>query len=86
MKAAAIIVNFFFPGVGTLILGRIGTGVTQLILYILGIMLTITAIGSIIGVPLMIGVWIWGLVSAASAPSAPVVVNVVGQSPQPPQS
>ena len=67
MKAVAIIVNIFFPGVGTLIIGKIGTGVTQIILTIIAAIMVATGFLSIIGIPLAIGVWIWALVSAASS-------------------
>ena len=67
MKAVAIIINIFFPGVGTLIIGKIGQGITQIILTIIAAIMAATGFLSIIGIPLAIGVWIWALVSAASS-------------------
>ena len=63
MNVLAILANVVFPGVGTLIVGKTGSGIIQLILYSVGLLLTFTFIGAIVGVPLCIGVWIWGLVS-----------------------
>lgn len=63
MNVLALFANLIFPGVGTLIVGKVGSGVIQLILFIIGLILTFTFIGAILGVPLCIGVWIWGLVS-----------------------
>lgn len=71
MKAAAIIVNFFFPGIGSLIIGKTGAGVTQLILYVVGVFFTFTIIGAIIGIPMVLAAWIWGLVTAATYEEAP---------------
>jgi TM2 domain-containing membrane protein YozV len=45
VKTAAIVLNFFLPGVGSLVIGKVGQGVTQLILYCLGVLFTFTLIG-----------------------------------------
>ncbi len=37
MKAVAIIVNIFFPGIGTFFVGKIGQAIAQLILYFIGL-------------------------------------------------
>ena len=76
MKALGIIVNIFFPGIGTLIVGKIGQGVAQILLYLLGVMFCFSFFGLIIGVPLCIAVWIWALASAANAPSEPIQVII----------
>lgn len=78
MKALGIIVNIFFPGIGTMIVGKIGQGVAQLLLYFLGVLIVFFSFGLLffIGVPLCIGVWIWALASAASAPVQPIQVVV----------
>lgn len=67
MKVIGIIVNIFFPGVGTLIVGKIGEGIAQIILTIVGVILTFTVVFSIIGIPLCTAMWVWSLVSAATA-------------------
>lgn len=77
MKAAGIIVNFFFPGIGSFIVGKAGQGTAQLLLYILGVLLTFTGILAIFGIPLCVAVWIWGLVTAANSPSEPVKITLV---------
>ena len=66
-KGIAIICNVFFPGIGTLVLGKIGEGITQIVLYVIAIVLTITVVLSFIGIPLMVGVWIWGIVTAVTS-------------------
>ena len=66
MKVAGIIVNVFFPGIGSMIIGKAGAGIMQLLMYIIGLVLVFTLIGAIIGYPLMIAAWIWGVVTAAT--------------------
>jgi TM2 domain-containing membrane protein YozV len=53
-----VLVSFFIPGVGSMINGSVGLGVAILISYIVSWLLTIV----LIGIPLVIGVWIWGMV------------------------
>lgn len=65
-NTGGLILNFFFPGLGTLIVGRQKEGVAQLILYAIGCLLTMTIILAIIGIPLMMGAWIWSLVCLAT--------------------
>ena len=74
MKAIAIIINFFFPGVGTMIVGKIGTGVVQLLLAIIGYFLTVTGVLSIFGIPMIIAAVIWSMVSAAKSDTADTIV------------
>ncbi len=71
MRAVAIIVNVFLPGVGTLIVGKVFVGIVQILLYALAHLLIWTAILAIVGIPLAFIVWIWALVSAATAPLPP---------------
>jgi TM2 domain-containing membrane protein YozV len=58
--AVSLIVSFFIPGVGSMINGDVGTGIAILVLYIIGWVLAI----GLIGIPLAIGAWIWGMVDA----------------------
>ena len=67
MKALAIILNVFIPGVGTLVVGKIGEGITQLLLWLLGVILIVTVLLSFIGVPLCIAMLVWSIVSAATS-------------------
>lgn len=85
MKAAGILLNFFFPGVGSLVIGQSSQGITQLILYVMGLFLTLTLFGAIIGIPMMLAAWIWGLVSAASYNETPSQVHVIHSGYAPPQ-
>src|SRR2546429_649448 len=50
-----LLVSFFLPGVGSMINGNGGIGALILILYIVGWGLSFV----LIGIPLVIGVWIW---------------------------
>ncbi len=67
MKVIGIIVNIFFPGIGTLIVGKVGQGIAQILLFVFGVILNFTVILSIIGIPLCFGIWVWGIVSAATS-------------------
>jgi TM2 domain-containing membrane protein YozV len=67
MKGLAIILNVFIPGVGSFVVGKPGQGIAQILLYALGIVLCFTVIGVIVGAPLCFGIWIWGIVTAASS-------------------
>ncbi len=67
MKGMAIFLNVCFPGVGSFVINKPGQGVAQIVLYVIGIILCFTFVGAVVGIPLCIGVWIWGLVTAASA-------------------
>lgn len=87
MKTVGIILNFFLPGVGTIVIGKAGQGVTQLCLYGLGILCTATLIGAIIGIPLLLAAWIWGMVTVVSSDPQPLQVTVIHQQaamPNPP--
>jgi TM2 domain-containing membrane protein YozV len=67
VKVIGIIVNIFFPGIGTLIVGKVGQGIAQILLFVFGVILNFTVILSIIGIPLCFGIWVWGIVSAATS-------------------
>lgn len=61
LAIVGLIVNmFFWAGLGTLIGGDIKTGIIQMILFAIAIPLSFI----LIGIPLLIGVWIWALVSS----------------------
>lgn len=63
MGIAALLLNIFiWPGLGTIVAGaRIGW--VQGFLMLGGVILTITIIGAIVGIPMIIGAWIWAIVS-----------------------
>lgn len=78
MKIIAILINIFLlPGVGTLIVGKTGQGIAQILLFILAIILIFTVLGALIGIPLAIGIWIWGIVSVATANPQPMQVEII---------
>lgn len=57
---AAFILNVLIPGLGSLIGRRTKEGAAQVILFAVGIPLVFIYF---MGVPLIIGAWIWGLVT-----------------------
>ncbi|MBW4641847.1 MAG: hypothetical protein KME23_02285 [Goleter apudmare HA4340-LM2] len=71
MNVLGIIVNIFLPGIGTLIVGKIPQGIIQIILIVIAIILNLTVIFAILGIPIAIGTWIWALVSAATPKKPP---------------
>jgi TM2 domain-containing membrane protein YozV len=83
MRTAAIIVNIFFPGMGSLLIAKAGQGIAQIILYLFGIFLSFTFIGAIVGIPLCIGVWIWAIITAVQSPPVPMQVVVVHKNEAP---
>jgi TM2 domain-containing membrane protein YozV len=56
--ALGLIVSFFLPGVGSMINGSVGTGVAILVGFAISWILSFV----FIGIPFLIGFWIWGLV------------------------
>ncbi len=56
--AVGLICSFFIPGLGSMINGNTSRGVVILIVYIVGWILSFF----LIGIPVAIGAWIWGLV------------------------
>jgi TM2 domain-containing membrane protein YozV len=62
--AVSLIVSFFIPGVGSLVNGDTGIGLTILLLWLLAIGLDITVVGAVVGIPLGLAMFIWGLIDA----------------------
>jgi len=58
--AVSVLLSVFIPGLGSMVNDNVGVGVAILILNIVGWILAIV----LIGIPLAIGTWIWGLVDA----------------------
>lgn len=60
LAIVALILNILIiPGLGTLVAGRIRSGVWQIVLAVVGFILSFV----LIGIPILIAAWIWGLVS-----------------------
>ena len=81
VAVAALVLNvIIWPGLGSLIGGRTGTGLAQGFLTLLGVFLFFSIILIPVAVLLWIGMWIWGLVTGvqliteANARQAPRVV------------
>ncbi len=80
MKILAIIINIFFPGVGTLFVKKFGQAFFQIILSIIAFVLMSTGILSLVGIPLGVGVWIWGIISVVNTPDneqQPIIIREV---------
>lgn len=61
MSIAGLILNaFFWPGLGTIINGDTQKGIIQMVLTLVSLPLMII----IVGIPLLIGTWIWALVTS----------------------
>jgi TM2 domain-containing membrane protein YozV len=58
--ALSVLLSIFIPGLGSMVNDNVSTGVTILLLNILGLVLAIF----LIGIPIMISTWVWGLVDA----------------------
>ena len=86
MRVLGVIVNLFFPGIGTIIVGKIVSGVVQFLLYAAAVALIATGLGALFGIPIAIVVWIWAIVSAATAEDKPLVVVVRDNTNRPPDS
>jgi TM2 domain-containing membrane protein YozV len=65
-KVISIIVNCILPGAGTIMAGNKKTGIIQIILAVVALLLIFTIIGALLGVPLALGVWIWSIISVAT--------------------
>jgi len=60
LAIGALLLNVLvLPGIGSLIAGRITEGILQLLLAVIGIPLSFI----VIGIPLVLAAWIWGLVT-----------------------
>jgi len=59
----SVLCSVFIPGLGSMISGNAGIGALILVLYFVGIVLSVF----LIGIPIALGVWIWGLVDAHSS-------------------
>ena len=60
----ALVLNLvIWPGLGTMIAGRIGEGLTQGLLFLLAFLLFFTILLIPVSILLWTGMWIWGLVS-----------------------
>lgn len=78
-KIIAFVLNLFVPGLGTFFVGRIGTAIIQLLLLLIGV--ATIAFGGI-GLLIILGDWIWGLVTVVQAGRKPTTVYVVQHPPR----
>ena len=78
MKILGIIANILIPGVGSFIVGAPGQGIAQILIWGIGFLFTVFTLGfgAVIGFPLMIGAWVWGLITAFGTEPTAITVNV----------
>jgi TM2 domain-containing membrane protein YozV len=57
----AFVLNILIPGLGAIYAGKPGIGAGQLVLFALGLILTFTIF--FIGIPMVIGAWIWAAIT-----------------------
>ena len=68
MKLIALIINaFVFPGIGSILMGKNKAAAAQIALFVIGVLFSMTFVGLIVGLPLIIIAWAWGLVTVAKA-------------------
>ncbi len=68
LAIVGLVLNMFvLPGLGSLVAGKTRAGIWQLVLLFFGILLIMSLIGIIVGVPLIIASWIWGIVTGVKA-------------------
>ena len=60
-----LVLNLVMPGVGSIVAGRTGEGIAQLVLFIVGLPLCFL----LIGIPLCVAVWGWALATGLRAVS-----------------
>lgn len=53
-----VLLSFFIPGLGSMVNGSTSTGITILVVWIAGWLLSLI----VIGIPVIFGAWIWGMV------------------------
>ena len=63
LAIAALLINLIIPGLGTIIGGNTKTGLIQLIVLIIGMLLKVFGIGFII----VAVAWVWALVTSIQA-------------------
>lgn len=60
LAIVSLILNILiFPGLGTLVAGKTKTGVWQVVLAVVGAILSFV----LIGIPIFVAAWIWGLIT-----------------------
>jgi TM2 domain-containing membrane protein YozV len=64
--AISLIASFFVPGLGSMINSRVGIGILILGIYVFGLILSLF----LIGIPIALGAWVWGMVDGYQSAQA----------------
>jgi TM2 domain-containing membrane protein YozV len=67
LKVLGVIINLFWPGIGTLVVGKFVSGTIQAILTLIAWVLILSGIGAVIGIPMGLLLCIWSVISVATA-------------------
>jgi len=60
----ALLLNILIvPGIGSVIAGRIRSGIIQILLAVIGFFLWLTVMGNIAGIFMLIVAWVWALIT-----------------------
>ena len=68
MRTFALILNFLCPGIGSLVLGKWGQGLVQLVVLAASIFAFAYSFHAVYAVIAIAAVWIWGLFTAEWSP------------------
>jgi len=71
MKIIAIIANVIIPGIGSMLVGQFTRGIAQLVLFAIGVLLTLGGSMALVGIALSIIALIWSLHTVFRAYNAP---------------
>lgn len=66
LRIIGVAVNIVCPGIGTMIVGKIPQGITQFFLFVISLFCMFSVVFSLIGFPIFVVAWVWGIVSAAN--------------------
>lgn len=61
MKTFLLTLNLLIPGIGSLVAGKMLGGTLQFMMWLMGFGMLLTSGLSVIGFPLLLGGWAWGL-------------------------
>lgn len=71
MKVFGLILNLIFPGIGSFFFGKYVQAIFQFIIWLVGLLFTITGLLAIIGIPIILVSWGWALATSVTGLTAP---------------
>jgi len=64
LRVLGLILNVLFPGIGSLILGKVLIGILQIVLWFVALGFALTGVGLVVAIPIYVIVWLWALITA----------------------